>query len=602
MNYILMIGLSGRICEACFEPLSEVTVLLYDKTDDFIANLAAAAPKNTFKRLTQDEVEQKKPFLLAEGVTDSNGNVQLFLDKKYDGKAFDVDIVLTSPENNQTIHFHLTTLAPSWRRTEKGYIASWNYSLPNRTWCHVNNLIKRWIICGKLIHCKTQEPIGGVLVSAFDRDWLQDDKLGTALTEADGRFLIEYQPSDFTPGTFLDVEMTGGPDVYFHVNHPSGAPLLVEPPEKGREPGRENRGPCFCVTLCLEDYEEEDETFPPPVFTHVGHYNHQTDIHSSPGSTGLTIADNRAFFLSIRLNGTLPKKFLGAPMEYRFFKQEVQADGTAITSLTPVTMSQVHRTVIGQLIKYAPTFPGDPNPFKATPYTVKGNPGELEASELGGWIQVPQQSSSMGPEGYFQPNGNQIVLNTKSLAGWIDTDLNGLAAGDSSTSTGKPLAENRYFSLQMRVRKIGDPGSEQVAGICQQIAINNSLYDNIERHPTWMPQNISNQLSVTMVDIEELVVGGGCAGIDSDLGVKFTAAHPTLGDVTIRMTGPGGPYNFTLPPAIPGERFGVASPSGFVVSNLQPCAYIVSLRVQLLLTTGDDIPNDQWDQIAFCKS
>lgn len=604
MNYTFMVGLSGRICEECTEPLSEITVLLYEKTDEFIANLAAAVPKNTYKKLSKEEVDQKKSLLLAKGTTDNSGKVELHLDKKYDGKAFDVDIVLTNEENGEEFHFHLSTLAPSWRQAEKGYLAGWNHVLPNRVWCYLNSQIDRWIICGKLIHCKTQEPIGGVLVSAFDRDWLQDDELGTALTGADGRFFIVYKRSDFTPGTWIDVELTGGPDVYFHVNHPSGAPLLIEPAEKGREAGRENIGPCFCITLCLEDFEQEDEEFPPPVFTHVGHYNHQTDIDSSPGSSGLTISDNRAFYQSIRLNGTLPKKFQGGQMEYRFFKKEVQADGTSITGFTPVNMSQIGRTVIGQLIKYAPTFPGDPNPFKSTPYTVNGNPGELEANEVGGWIQVPQQSSSLGIEGYFQPNGNQIVLATIALGGWTDTDLTGLKAGDSSTSTGKPLALNRYFTLQMRVRKVGDPGSEEVAGVCEQIAINNSLYDNILRHPSWMPQNLSNQLSVTMVDIEELVVGGGCAGIENDLGVKFTAAHPTIGNVTIRMTGPGGPYSFTLPapPIVPGELFGVATPSGFVVGDLKPCAYIVSLRVQLLLTTGDHIPDDQWDQIAFCKS
>ena len=47
------------------------------------------------------------------------------------------------------------------------------------------------------------------------------------------------------------------------------------------------------------------------------------------------------------------------------------------------------------------------------------------------------------------------------------------------------------------------------------------------------------------------------------------------------MTGPGGPYGFTLPAAVAGERFGTATPS-FSVAALQPCAYIVTLAVQLL--------------------
>jgi hypothetical protein len=37
------------------------------------------------------------------------------------------------------------------------------------------------------------------------------------------------------------------------------------------------------------------------------------------------------------------------------------------------------------------------------------------------------------------------------------------------------------------------------------------------------------------------------------------------------------------------------------MSTLPPCAYIVSLSVQILLTTGDSAPNPLIDQIAFCK-
>ena len=69
------------------------------------------------------------------------------------------------------------------------------------------------------------------------------------------------------------------------------------------------------------------------------------------------------------------------------------------------------------------------------------------------------------------------------------------------------------------------------------------------------------------------------------------------------MSGPGGPYSFTLPPAAtPGQDwFGTAAPT-FTVTDLQPCAYIVTLSMQLLLTTGDSIPDNLIDQIAFCKS
>ena len=79
------------------------------------------------------------------------------------------------------------------------------------------------------------------------------------------------------------------------------------------------------------------------------------------------------------------------------------------------------------------------------------------------------------------------------------------------------------------------------------------------------------------------------------------AAHPNLGAVSLEMTGPGGPYAFTLPAAVPGERFGTAVASGWNIATLPDCAYIITLGAQVLLTTGDSVPNNVWDQIGFCK-
>jgi hypothetical protein len=102
----------------------------------------------------------------------------------------------------------------------------------------------------------------------------------------------------------------------------------------------------------------------------------------------------------------------------------------------------------------------------------------------------------------------------------------------------------------------------------------------------------------------------GCSQITNALDVLLTAAHPNLGAVALSMIGPGGPYSFSLPPAVPGERFGSTN-SFFVASDpmhtpvnvgdLQNCAYLLTLSAQLLLTTGDGVPGNLTDQIAFCK-
>ena len=104
-----------------------------------------------------------------------------------------------------------------------------------------------------------------------------------------------------------------------------------------------------------------------------------------------------------------------------------------------------------------------------------------------------------------------------------------------------------------------------------------------------------------------LEIGTGCAKITNSLTIKYTAAHPNLGPFSISMDGPGGPYTTTLTndgTSTPEDRFGTGAvdlPMGQTIAGLNKCAYLVKLRVTLLLTTGDTAPDDIWDEVAFCK-
>ena len=157
----------------------------------------------------------------------------------------------------------------------------------------------------------------------------------------------------------------------------------------------------------------------------------------------------------------------------------------------------------------------------------------------------------------------------------------------------------------MRVRNVGDPSSEFDGGTCHHIAIDNVLYDNVTHQPAW--RNLTDppgDLAVYLVDIQQLLGPNGCGQISNKLTVLFTAAHPNLGSVSLRMDGPNGPYSFTLAPdgaSSSVDYFGTATPDGFVVAKLKPCAYLVTLTVDVLLTDGDNGPGPLIDQIAFCK-
>ncbi len=198
-----------------------------------------------------------------------------------------------------------------------------------------------------------------------------------------------------------------------------------------------------------------------------------------------------------------------------------------------------------------------------------------------------------------------IMFRTTTVAPVVEVDLTVptvLEAGNSVTSTGKALEVNKHFALRMLVREVGSGTAGTASGTCRHVAIENSQYKT-RNHPGWMETNpVAN--GVAMVDITQMAVTG-CdnGGIQDDLDVVFTAAHPNLGGISLGMTGPGGPYSFTLPPATtPGkDHFGTATPN-FTVSDLEKCAYIVTFGVQVLLTTGDSVPDNLVDQIAFCKA
>jgi hypothetical protein len=358
----------------------------------------------------------------------------------------------------------------------------------------------------------------------------------------------------------------------------------------------------FCFPVC-----------PPvglyPWFTSIGGYEYLTDVDSTPPGTGLTV-DNRAFYSTMRLNGILTQTLGGQPLEYRFEVRTTNASGNPVPGPTgtwrPVKPAQIAKTDIGKWQRW--------NPITLTmetkTYVVGGPPGpnELAATiDADGWVKVPQENNFLSLQGAFFPNGNMIRLVSPSIGDVFSPPSNPFphqneAATVAGGAPAHPLAQDKHFGIRMRVRQVGNPGSETNGGTCEHAAIDNILYDNIVRHPNWDGGPLPpDQLAVAMLNIQELLAVG-CARITNSLTVLFTAGHPNLGAVTIEMTGPGGPYAFALPASGTGEWFGTATPSGWSVASLTPCAYIVTLSVGVLLTTGDSVPLPLQDQIAFCKS
>ena len=370
----------------------------------------------------------------------------------------------------------------------------------------------------------------------------------------------------------------------------------------------------FCICVC------------PPrtiaVFTKIGGLYYNTDVHSLAPGSGLTVADDRAFFSTLRLNGGL-SVVNGAPLvEYRFETVATSADGTTLAdgtpilpgSWVPVAPAQIGETNIGSFIRpiFVPPFieviqvwvkRSGPDIFTITP-------------SADGWIQVPPMfpvpPMVPGSGWRFVPGSDLIHLDTTTLTPFVTSiDETGVDAGDSANA---PLQTDVHYGIRMRMRNQGDSGDGTDAGTCSHIAINNTHYDNVSHHPYW-PGGLfgaTNELAVASIGIAELIAHP-CSVLTQDLTVQFTAAHSNLGGVSVSLEGPGGPYAFDLNPATaedPGENwYGTATPAlvgsppapAWSFASLPPCAYLLEISVGVLLTTGDGVPNPIVDYIAFCK-
>jgi hypothetical protein len=77
-------------------------------------------------------------------------------------------------------------------------------------------------IVGTIVEAESGKPLAGLQVRAFDKDLLFDDKLGTAVTDATGNYVIYYSSLDFS----LLPDMETVPELYIRVFDASRKKLL----------------------------------------------------------------------------------------------------------------------------------------------------------------------------------------------------------------------------------------------------------------------------------------------------------------------------------------------------------------------------------------
>jgi hypothetical protein len=646
MNYIIKGRLSGLVCDACAEPLSNVTVLIYRPADAHLVARAAASPKDTFTIVPAGEVARRQGDLIAQVQTDSNGSFTFVLtDGKptekqkgqvlpYDGGAFEIDVRCTgfprvrpTREGEQVVQFSITTLQPQWRGEETRTWA-WTYVLSQRYWCRVRELMGAWTICGQVLDKTTQTPIAGLTVNAFDADWLQDDALGTAVTGSDGRFRINYVAEDFQKTIFPGISFEiAGPDVYFTILSALGTPVYTEAQNDGRAPDRENRFPCFCVTLQVDGSKVPpgQTTSVTPLFTNVGDYKIE-----NPGKTidesGLAMdsAGLLAFTGSLSLIGLKPNGSDPVPMEYRFTVAPTVYNpslGAYVPgTFTPVDATLIPATAIGQLEFW--TFDTSISQWRiaATDYWLN-NPGAPPVtitrgdgttftatvnvnSTADGWVAVPREAD------FVQGGGGQFVAG-EVLAGLDTTKLTSEsfnAAAPTLVVAGaaipSPLATTGHpFAIRFEARNASTNAAIS-SNTLNPITLTNTSYFQI-RHPSWAggPTTASSILLLDAVELAPAMAGCSRIGATSTgLHVLYSVYHPFLDAVGITFNG-----NAPLPAAITASvaNGSATSGTGGVVvdtSMLHPCAYVMWISATLNITNGSGRPQSAFlsDYIAFC--
>ncbi len=606
MTHVLRGTLCGRTCADCPDPIADSVVRIYrTEQPEQAGGLSAANPKLTTRQLSAKEVKAKSGRLIGEGRTDSAGNYAIELSADgYDGGPLEIDLELSAATLagkdglEGRLSVGLTTLQPTWLGRKDQLVAVWDYCISQRFWCRLLEALGLWVICGVVRDCETQVAVPGVVVTAFDADWLQDDELGAATTDGTGRFRIWYIKADFTPTIFpgIDIELTGGPDLYFNVATSGGVNLLDEPQSRGRGADREDVGNCFCVELCLE---EPIDPFENPYFYQVGDFNIAADIDVTTGRTLHAKAGHAGsdwgFFGNLKLKGYCPKTLPADPtktMHYRFLYIDPANPGVEVPVTGPL-LGPSDLVVGARVVPWdqfgtgsAPTYqdlvmrgsgmpsPPDSIPVPPGPAPHGPVPAHVLVPDPQGWIRVDQLAVDGGFQGPLMRLSSAVAF----------TDGTATSPGDQA---GSPPSTPRNGRV---VRIIFETATDPT----DPTTVNRQLLEAV--------LYINNWSEVRLLDLHQFIVGGAgsCTPIVNDVDILYTVDHELLHSFStgISTAAPG----VVVPPLPSGSGPRGGDGSHHVnVSSWPSCSYLVALSSRRALTNGEqDDPSNQAIK-TFCK-
>lgn len=616
--------LFGSFADDVSQPLADARVRVYRLQGD-------ASPANPAQPLAPEAVERKETLLVAEADLDTQGGFALDLEEH---QEMELDVRVAAPGQKEARQFTLTRLdAAALRR------GSLEHAIAPDVWKAI--IFPRRMIYGRITACGTTQGMAGLKVSAFDDDWVQDDALGSATTDAGGNYVIwytsaQYKKTPLSPLINVDTPLGGdaGPEVYFRIEGPAGT-LLTEPSARGRAADRRNAPPVFRVDLCVTGRVEE----PPvalavdPMFLRAGHYR-VNPVHADFTAAGTTgHGEGFAFTGGVPLEGNLPDATAPTAMEYRFLAREyANADGTGpLGPVIELDETRLAQTQIGWLIYYDYHADTDSYVSESAPFYAGGAPAQVTVHrsaahggdvavdvttpiKAGGWIEVPRiDQLFVGGKGRFEAwHKDMAVLRTDTLTSQtidLRTPAPALVAG-KPVPAGKRAAPH-VFEITFQARKVGTVPPTLTNVLARMSMINAAfLYDV---HPNWSG-HAGDSRAVVSVNVKEVIDGGGgCGKVNALVNVLYTVYHPFISSPALSFEGPVPVPGSSLavdadghassPDPIVPVNPAIANDHCFDFTGNPNCAYIVWLGATLDLTSGyGRITNPGVsDHVGFCK-
>ncbi|HEX22424.1 MAG TPA: hypothetical protein ENH21_03235 [Chromatiales bacterium] len=570
------------------------------------------------REMTGDDVQTAKPAikslsvnelkaatsaaqLVLKDVTGEDGNFCL-MNSDYQGGPVDVYVLidrvpLPGSEDGWSMlpepkALFLGTYVPT--DSEEGWALS--LTIPQSLWCRLKRLADAWTIIGKVTACANSNiALGGVTVTAFDVDWLQDDELGSGVTSVSGIYRIDYLGSKYRAGTFIDVELFGGPDIYFKIKDGDGNSILDELPSIGRSPGRRDREPCACIDVCAKVPVPEEDPGPiATAWTGVG------IAFTIPDGIGLNDFDDDGYAGAAkyaltgvtRMTGSAGiKTGAGNPIEYRFRVSNTTAANTA----SPVAEASFTRIVgkspddnlwvntkVCEMVRFFPS-------YKIVKVIAKQV--DLDAD---GWLDVNKsihrtfvERADVDPLDIpsfdFIDSDGMMAINTAKLTTEPDVSGAGLAPGEEVPAGDRISIEK--FAIRFETREVINKATNTFGPMPGDGTTVNAFVMN-------------NNPRYGKLAMKEHLQGTPCDVLTGAINAAYTVHHPHLRSVSLTVRSNDGVYSVSLnDPPMP--LSGNTNPAITHLNNaslalpnappnvLHKCTYLVQLDTRLRLHTGD---------------